>query len=234
MFSIGNRKGTTLIELLLGLMIFSLISLAVGATLMAGIRLFRQTERSSQIDFQARLLMVRLARDIENMVPYDYSGSYPDRQAFTGGPDGFSFILARDDGLKTVSYSFQSLFPDRIHTVVMGRKSRKNESLILRHDENALREYLIRREVPLFDHWQGEEGTEEIFSDRDRSHFKFSYAFAANENGGLSWHESWDKKELPRAVRIEMDLGGRRIVKEMFVPRGISAKWIYERAPNDS
>ena len=105
-----KTKAFTLVELLLGLTIFSVIGLCVYSVFSGGIRLSGASERQGKIYREARLSFSLMAKEIENMLPYDFSNSYQDKNAFLGEEKQITFLIGNDDGLKAVSYYI--VFPE--------------------------------------------------------------------------------------------------------------------------
>ncbi len=78
-----NNHAFTLIELLLGLSIFALIALSVYSVFWGGMRMTRKAKHLNPIYREMRLALDLLSVELENMVPYDFSGSTPQKFAST-------------------------------------------------------------------------------------------------------------------------------------------------------
>ena len=71
-----NRRGFTLTEVLVALMIFSIVSTAMVGTLLLGTRLFREGEMGRAANDEAMSVLAVLDRDLEAAVPYAQYGDF--------------------------------------------------------------------------------------------------------------------------------------------------------------
>ena len=233
-FSKARTIGFTLIELLLGISIFALVALSLYSTLASGIQLNRRSQNLNKIIQEARWSMEQIVHDLENIVPYDFSNSYPDKAAFTGESDRISFILRTDSGLKVVSYYLYSPGKEEVEMTVIGKTITKNIPLITRREEISEEvSYLIREEQSFIDFLQPSDQQEsdiEMLSTNIKSKsLKFSYAFLAEESAAnnIQWQNQWNQKYIPMGVRVEMtflwpDNSGKEAFfqKDILIPTG--------------
>ena len=101
--NVGER-GFTLIEILLAISILSIVSLCVFNVLRTGLLLGERAQVKSDFYHQIRTTLDLMTEELENMVPYDFSNSYPGRTAFEGSDRKIIFIKADEDRLKVISY----------------------------------------------------------------------------------------------------------------------------------
>lgn len=86
--SVGAR-GFSLIELLLALAIFSTIAATLSGIFSAGISLWKRWGSSSQMEQEARAILLRMNRELQNALPY--------KGSFSGTANQISFFTGWDD-----------------------------------------------------------------------------------------------------------------------------------------
>jgi prepilin-type N-terminal cleavage/methylation domain-containing protein len=206
----ARDRGFTLLELLLGISLFSVVAVCIYSTFWAGVKLSRRSENEGGSYREAHWALEIMAKDMENTVPYDFSSSYPGKTAFEGGENKITFMTSSQDGLKAVSYYLVSPEETRIHQVVVGAVHRKNVGVTVR-DERARRPYcLVREERDFVDFLQGGPdggGTSEVMaSNMQEDGLKFSFGYLKEGEDRLYvWKDTWQNPYPPRAVRVEMD-----------------------------
>src|SRR3569833_3026891 len=82
----------SLVELLLGLLIFSIIALTLYSMFSTGLKVDEKSHYISQSYQEARLSFDMLSQDLENAFIYDTSASYPDQLSFVGDPAHLGLI----------------------------------------------------------------------------------------------------------------------------------------------
>ena len=164
-FIFGRRSilGFTLLEVLLGLTIFGMIAACVYSTFAGGIRLSRSAERQGKVYREARWALDVISKDLENMIPYDFSNSYKDRQAFEGSEDKITFFLPGKDGLRVVSYFLASDDPGAIYKIIIGRTYSKNVTVTNQDQAGGIRvDTLIRKERSFADYLNGDQDRKSV------------------------------------------------------------------------
>jgi prepilin-type N-terminal cleavage/methylation domain-containing protein len=229
------NKAFTLVEMLLGLGIFSIITLSLYGTFWGGVKLNERAEHTNSLLREARWALAQMEQDLENMVPYDFSTSYPERTAFVGQPDQIAIVVATEDGLKAVRYYLAKPSEGKIYRTIMGgRHTRQPRSIVTRYEEKQDLRLLIREEVPFVDSLQSdpEEGSTEkevVCSHLQGGGLAISYAYqhGSAEDIHLGWERTWGEPYLPSGVRVELtllqpDREGRVIPlkKDIFIPTG--------------
>lgn len=244
----GKSPGFTLVEMLIGLSIFSVIALVLYSAFWNAIKIQQKTERMNRISRQTLWGIEQMARDLENMVPYRYEDSYPgkkgqghrypDERAFKGSADRISLIKATDEGLKVVNYSLRP--PERgvIHRTVVGKKVSRPDTIIVRQEETFEADYLVREEKLfidyLSDHASPQQGEEDVLSITvQRGGLRFYYAYLRGDENSqeIIWKENWEEQSFPLMVRIEVtflapgeDRGIRVLTREVWIPTGTWGK----------
>ncbi len=203
-------QGFTLIELLLGLGLFAIIGLIVYSTFASGVRLSRTFDVENEVYREARLTFDLISKELENMMPYDFSGSYPEKTSFQGTSDQLMFLSFEKDSFKFIKYLLEKPTDSRIYQTIIGSTYARNVSTTLTEQLNQKINYLIREERDFID---GLRETPEKRPDFEivsthvaEESLKFSYGyFESDQATELSWKNDWDFKYLPRVVRVELD-----------------------------
>ena len=233
-----NPKAFTLVELLLGLTIFSIILASLYSTFSNGIELNRRSEDVNRVYREARWSLEILSRDLENARAYDYSNSYPQKTAFSGEADKLSFIRPTEAGLKIVNYYLEAPKEGSIYETIIGRHSSRNVSVVSRYEENAVVHLFIREEKDFVDDLQSVTAASEkqvLSSSAKENSLKFSYAYLEGEEGNekVAWKDSWTEKYVPASIRIKITFINPdksteplSVLKEIYIPTGF---WGTER-----
>jgi type II secretion system protein J len=227
-----RKEGFTLVELLLGLIIFSLVSVAVYSVFWGGIRLDYQSEVQNEVLREVRLAFDLLARELENMLFYDFSSSYPEKVSFQAKPGEIMLLSSENDELKVISYFLEDPNDSEIVGTVMGGRYAKNIKIETVEKEEAKEFYLVRTEQAFVDYLSDkppvDKKQEVIATHLKENGLRFSFGIAdSEESEEVTWSESWGFSYLPSYVKIEMDfiLSGesgsvKTFSKKILIPVG--------------
>lgn len=211
-FYVRKRKGRgfTLVELLLALTIFAIVAATVYNTFASGLKLQERSSGRHKIYQEARWAMSVMARDLEQLIQYDFSRSYPELKSFVGSSDKWQGIVPSAQGLTLVRYHLQELPQGSVYQTIVGEKYSGNKTVVVSLREEAQRpQMLIREESPLVDYFRGVSASAESQSDVLCAHIKegslkFYYPYAADEEAArIEWKQEWPSDSIPQAVRVE-------------------------------
>ena len=205
-----RERGFTLIEILLALSIFSTIALCIYGTFSGGIRLNQKSEQQNEVFREARWTFQGLSLELENMVSYDFTNSYPNKTAFSGSGEKITFISPSDEGLKVVSYYLMEPPREHVHTTVVGETYSKNVSIVTKYEESAFIYYLVREELSFVDYVndrQAQASDIEIISTNVvENGLRFYYGYLKDEESQETvWQTDWSLGYIPSNIRIEID-----------------------------
>ncbi len=227
--------GFTLLELLLGVSIFAIVMVSVYNTFSGAMRLNEQAQVISRTHREANWSLDKMVEDLENMVNFDFSGSDPNKAAFTGSSDTVELIVPTNEGLKAVRYSLQGAEVKGVHKVIIGQHTKKNVKVDVNKTVADLRMTNLLREEKSFaaaannDAQDEGSGVEILSSHVQEKSLKFSYAYqeGEGENTQIVWKDTWSDKVIPGGVRIEMTFLSPdekqeplSVVREALVPAG--------------
>jgi len=189
-----KEQGLTLIELVVSLTIFSVISLAVYSSFAGGISVWRKAREFSSVYQTARLLLDDMALELKNAVMV--SGT-----EFIGGPRTISFITLRQ-GTHGTSASGDSQIA-KVTFEVRRDPSGQGYALFRRHATN------LKRRVD----------AELMVGALSGLDFQYTYK---NSVGELQpWAKVWKTKdELPLGIKITLNIGATQFTKMVFIPHG--------------
>ncbi len=194
MKNLGNQHGFTLIEMVVSLTIFSVISLSVYSSFAGGITVWRKAEEFSSVYQTARLVLDSMALELTNTVKV--SGT-----EFEGGPRIISFITLRR-GARVASLSRNSQIA-KVTFEVRRDPAGRGYALFRRHATN-----LKRR------------GEAELMVGALAS-LDFEYTYQNKVGELLPWVKVWKREEeIPLGVKITLKLGGTQFTKFVFIPHG--------------
>jgi len=226
-----NDLAFTLIEVLLGLSIFFIVSVTAYSVFSAGIRLNRKVERQEQLLRETRWALELLSKEIENMVFYDFSNSYEDKTSLMGSKDKISFIMPTQNGLRVVKYYLVSLESDSIHKVLKGKTHSKNVSILLKNEIGAKKEALIREDISFVDDINRKTDSSKIeilAMNIKKGGLRFYYGYLKSVlDKEIVWEQSWNNNYISSMIRIEIDLfvpeqdeQKLTLIKDVFIPTG--------------
>jgi prepilin-type N-terminal cleavage/methylation domain-containing protein len=187
------KKGFTLIEMLIVLVMLSLIGLAIFTTLSSGIRIWqRLNQRVGQED--VNIFFERIASELRNTFEFDtikFQGE-EDRVTFVTFVTTPGSIQAQETGIGEVSYFYDK--PNR-----QLNKQVRNYSQIYKGDSGTKKELL--------------KGIDSL---------TFSYYFYDQKIKEYFWQEGSQEGNLPKAVRIELEFNNgqqiRKIIRTIDLP----------------
>lgn len=214
-----GQQGFTLVELILGLSLLSVVMLTLYSVFWGGIRLGYKTDASQEIYRQAYWTLDVMGKEIENLVKYTFSESYENKFCFVGQPHKITFMSATPEGLKAVSYFLISEDYGTLHKTIVNYKAyKKNVRVDIRHYEGEPAQILVRREVTFAD-YVSQTDDEEIETDDDLEviavgvkpeGLSFTYGSMGEAQEGeaanLTWLDEWQSNELPLSVNVKLDL----------------------------
>ena len=227
-----KKSGFTLIELLLGLILFSIIGLSLYSVFASGIRVSRMSNEDVEGYRQARWALDIMAKDLENMAAFDFSGIDEERQAFLAESGKISFPLVIDNELKHVTYYLEDLSSGDVQKTLIGNTYSKNVNMNFDDKFYDDVSFLIREEKDFLKFVAGESDEVEkevIATDIKRRSLKFMFGFAKGEETiTYDWEDEWEQAEIPANVRIEMAIlikdGDEsqelNVFKNVFIPKG--------------
>ena len=227
-------QGFTLIEIILGMMIFAILGLGLLGSFTNGLRLNKEIEAASQTTRQLRWVFDGLSRDLDNVRFYDFAQSYPKVLSFSGGKDRVRFLIVTDEGLKWISYYIGEPKRDVVHKTIIGKHFDKVSSIVTSYKEENASKFLIRQELPFVD-GLGEnesEGANEEVVLRGVKEGAVTFEFAAArgpEEQNVDWKDSWEEDALPTYVRIGLTLDDDQLktnspahlVRQFLIPMGL-------------
>jgi prepilin-type N-terminal cleavage/methylation domain-containing protein len=202
-------RAFTLIEILIGLIIFSIIAISLYSTFFSGTSIWRRSEDKNRLYQEARWSLDTMAKELRNAIIFHYGENYPNFLAFRGTSADISFLIATDSGIKRIRYFIQ--------------REEQNQDITVFS--------LKREELSLIDSLQAtgtDKASIERFSDLVAENgLKFSYAYGSPDD--IEWQDTWKEKEyLPALIQIKLLLRNPRnpnleteFNKRIFIPTGI-------------
>ena len=225
------RKGFTLVEVLLGISIFSIIALTAYSVFSAGIRLNKGSQKQGQVLREIRWMLDLMQSEFENMLFYDYSSSYENKTALSGSNNRISFVKGSSTGLKVVKYYLVPAEASNIHQVIKGNTYSKNVDILLENEVDRDSYCLIREESGFVEELAGNSSESEfeiILKNIKENGVRFFYGYLKEKlSDEIVWEESWNKNYIASMIRVEVALAtdkdeakGVVLTKDIFIPTG--------------
>jgi hypothetical protein len=210
----------SLIELLLGLLIFSILALTLYSMFSTGLKVDEKSTYISRSYQEARLAFEVLGSDLENAFIYDLSGSYPDTSSFVGESTRLSLIRPSAGGIKYIQFYLD--LPDfgSVTRTIIGQRVEKLKGFVINSKEETPIRFLMRQETSLLNYLsksqdkdQQSQPPEIVSAGIKKDSLRFHYGAVQRDSTGkpigtqdLTWTDNWNEKSLPSAVRVEMTL----------------------------
>lgn len=234
------NRAFTLIELLLAISMFSIISLSLYVTFSNGLNLDREAKQVEDVYRESGWVLNTLEHDLQNMVPF-----YPPERererihSFEGTKEKCAFFLESNDGLKQVIYYLKEPDFDHIHKVIVGKVTIPRE-IVVSSEETRKTKFLVReeRDFPFVENEQDENFPGEIeilsrFVEEDTFLFAYAQVEDTSEDDGLVWQDKWEERYPPAALRIQMKLGAGAeemlplISRDILIPLGMWGERVF-------
>jgi len=195
-----RQSGFTLVEVLMGIMIFGILSTTIYGVFANAIRLNRQARDMEAFYRDARWVVDTLALDLENMVPYTGSRELLERRevvvneatkknvtvtqrnitglteedvqtgSFIGQEQSLAMVIPTSDGLKEVVYYLESPKDNRIYQVLVNRSDFRSPGAVIQAEEKDQELMLLIREERPFPYWNIEDISSEVQKEVMGSH----------------------------------------------------------------
>ncbi len=226
-----TSKAFTLIELLLGLSIFSLIALTVFSVFSSGVRLSHRSELSNKVYREITWSLDLLSLELENMIGFDFSSGDSQKQAFKGGENKIEFIVMTKSGMKRVKYYLKDPQEDSIYATLVGKTYKTNQNVDLRKKELEKVSYFVREEKDfinfLSEDIEGGETFEVLAMNVKKNSLKFLFGYENGENKkDYRFENKWDLQYLPQQVQIKLIVFPNQneekvqIIRNIYIPHG--------------
>jgi prepilin-type N-terminal cleavage/methylation domain-containing protein len=232
--NIKNSTGFTMIELLLGLTLFSLMAATLYGTYAGSMKIHRRSENLNDVYREARWVYQKIEKDLDAAVEFDFASGYPDLFAFTGEKERVVFLIANRQGLQMIEYSLEDEDYGQITKTVIGQRTSKNQRVDVRVTETQTQvKKLVRKEWPLIDFLQasrGEPAEVDILSSKvTDGGLEFSFAMREAGTGNISWESEWAENGLPAGLRVGitfMDQDNKTVTlnKDVLILKGFWTK----------
>lgn len=230
---LSAETGFTLIEILLGFLIFSIILVVLYSTFFSGIKIEERSVGDAAAYHQAKMSFDMIGHELEEAVPFDFSNFSPELTTFIGTGDSISFLTPGKGGLRRVSYYLKEKGSVKIQRTLIGGRYQKNVLVINTKEESTPVFCFVRSEEAFVDFVMGDEdlGLKEeiLFDNVQTDSFKISYAYLKSEGDTsyLVWQNTWDNLYIPAGVRFELRLAPFKkndpsinIKKDIYIPTG--------------
>ncbi|MBF0593564.1 MAG: prepilin-type N-terminal cleavage/methylation domain-containing protein [Candidatus Omnitrophica bacterium] len=205
------KRGFTLIEILLGMGIFSLIALVLAGMLWGGIHLEASVRRMAHGTYEVQKAMRLMARDIENAVAIDLSKMNAMPMSLTGTKDRLTLLTRGSQGIVQVTYRVGTIDEGVRFVTRIGRHVSSLKELNINGSSMDHGKLLLREEVSFKDLVTGTKSdtaaTEVLAAGVYPDDLVFSYGAMEDPNKpgpGLVFQENWavTDNKLPAAVRV--------------------------------
>ena len=223
-----NKDGFTLIEVLLGTMLFGIIALSVYMVFSQGIRVEKRLRQVSGEGLDILGTVQEISADLQDMAFYTISES--GELHLDARHDRITFLTAQQDGLKEIQYALSEPELVQIHReqVVRDAGTVKDVVTAAVTQQQQRHYHLVRRTRSFFKKVSGDFDTEEILNRHiEQNGLKFFYLWQ-DEEGLQVWENQWSREGRPLAVRFELTVFNDqqepvRLVRDVFTGFGVSS-----------
>lgn len=207
-----REKGFTLIELLVAITIFSIVAVALYATMRTGIDAWRRGDEAGSLYQEARLALATIAQELGNVN--------------TTFGEGIEILFQGESDRLSIPLLVNTAGPGAPQQLEIGKVT-----YYLDGDKGSLR----RGQAT---HIQGLEGAEEVSEEIASSvmdlGFEYYYERVEDEEIQSEWRDSWEVGEdipsIPRGVKVILTIqsprstGGTNFTRTVWIPMGEPGK----------
>ena len=226
-----KKRSFTLVEMLLAFSILSVVLLSLYGAFWSGIKIQKRSERAQTFIRHNVWVLDSIAKELEAMVAYDFSGSKISARPFEASVSRLSFFLADEEGLKHVEYYLEREEKIFLHRVEVGQVLEDNVAFTQRQQDPQDRYVLMRREEPFasFLRESSFQGDKEILlKGIPQGGFILSFAFLTKEgkSSEIVWKEEWQEDYIPAGVKLKINFMTSRdekkpkLIKLIYIPTG--------------
>ncbi len=184
-----SKKSFTLIELLITVTIFSVVSIVIYSTFDSGMRIWHRIEKFNLADIRNIMKMEKLNRELRQAFVFKEKDI-----AFLGKKDQVKFSVVIDSEVNEVAYFF-----DPASKAVLRSAEKLADILAVKEKKEGLSLKLI----PYI---------EEV------SEFSLSYFYYDIIKAAYLWKDEWKENTLPLAVKLNMILKNETYSTTVFIP----------------
>ncbi|MFA6378967.1 MAG: hypothetical protein WCX16_04200 [Candidatus Omnitrophota bacterium] len=229
-----KKHAFTFVEILLGFLIFSVVTLVLVSTFFSGLKIQQRANDDGAMYHQVKMALDMMTQELEQAIFFDLSNLAPNLKSFEATAKQISFLIAdKNGGIKRISYYLEDKEKIHIYKTLLGQHYEKNVSVVDIKSEKIPSVAFMRSEEAFVDFVSTKRSPtiqQEVLLDNvQRDSLKFSYAYLqpAEEKASLSWQGVWDKEYIPAGVRFEMILVPLKkkealvtIKKDVYIPTG--------------
>ncbi|NLE65587.1 MAG: type II secretion system protein [Elusimicrobia bacterium] len=203
----GRRAGFSLVETLLGVLIFSIVASGLGGVLLGALDLNRQVRSLHERYQSVRLALDLMTRDLENALPYEFSFSPESKTPFWGLGDQMVFFIPSEEGIQEVRYSQGPWDLGQVKKTLIRHVKDVRDIFDETKDAEEIR-YLLRTRVPLVDKLRDPEETgrtQVLVSGLKEEGLRLRYGRIDRSGASprVTFQEEWREKGFPSVVRVE-------------------------------
>lgn len=187
----GKTSGFTLVEVLITTAVLVVVMVTVYSAFRTGVAGYRSIEQALRTSQEARNVLERIRVDLRDCFAYSESDA-----RFLGTPEETSFLslvdtFTKDKVLRAYAFISYRREGDRLLRLCRRAKESLNDASVVLPDEIAA-------------------GVTE---------FRLQYATLDVGGEALVFSDTWTgKKELPVAVKIDLEIGGARFERTIVLP----------------
>jgi hypothetical protein len=179
----------------------------------SGVKLSQRFDSQNEIYKEIRWTFEGMAKEIENMLPYDFTASYPEKFALTGTSHKITFLTAPKDQLAFIEYELIEPSFAHISQTIIGKTIAKNKTETQYKTEYVPVYFLVRREKSftgfLNESFNKNKDEEVLAANVKAGSLTFRYGYFDQEgddkNQEMKWKDEWKENKFPAMIRVSMD-----------------------------
>ena len=229
---IWQRRGLSLIELLVALLIFATVALSLYSVFAQGLRLQKKAKAEEEQYRALRWALEVLTQDLSHAGEFTVLLPQEEvpRGAIWGEKDTVHVLRFTSAGLEVIRYGLKAPEEEWVYQTVVGQRSSGNVPIIVSYSETEDQlQYLVRERTLLAPgQGGGETETEILYRRVIPGGLEFTYGGVSTSAGeeSLEWFDHWDEEGLPAMIKITCSgndaVSGqeRTWTKDVLIPAG--------------
>ncbi len=183
-----GQKGFTLIETLLAVMLFMIVSISAYSVFAMGIQIWKRAGNFSKGDRRVLLALERMQEDVQNTLRYEEKSDL----LFTGDKKEFKYYGKSDGFLLPAAVQIAAEEGTAFQVGAAGYRWNSAEKKLCRQTQNLSQLYKDEQPACI----AAAEGVE---------YFRMEYWIASSISGSFSWYDEWNGRDaLPQAMRLTL------------------------------
>ncbi len=218
-----NKHSFTLVELILALGIFSIISLSLYGSFWTGMKIHQRSQNNTDVVFQIIRVLNDMSQEMEGAV-YFSSETF---KAFEGLSHEMAFLKPSPRGLQRIRYFLIPAKETSIYQLVSHEQKTTGAAHDFLDSSGEERFALMREEYLIIAQNLKEQEVLSLDVASDGLNFLYAYIDIDRDTPTIEWKDAWEQEYLPAGIQVQLTFldpqatpSRRNIERAVYLPTG--------------